>query len=325
MARHGIAALAIVLAAFLGSAVAHADSGVLTASATVNGQDIAAVNTTAPLRLEPDTTANVDVEVTNTGSEAISIGKVGFAGNVLGLRFFKYVAATALTVEPGTTGKLSVQLDLGDLDGEATGLMRGDLKVTNTAGDEIAVIPTVIDVRGSWWSVSGVLGLALIVFTALAALDLALAISRRRLPANRWQRSLRFLLPGVGIGLMLGFTTPVLRWWTPTLGVWVVAAGIIAAVCLALGYFSPSRGDVDEDDDVDDLDYLGDDGETVNLGSGDATEDLGSGDATEDLGYDDATDDFVDDDVTNQLDEDQDDESVTIGKAGAHAVGESGP
>ena len=315
MARHGIAALAIVLAAFVGSAVAHADSGVLTASATVNGQDIAAVNTTAPLRLEPDTTANVDVEVTNTGSEAISIGKVGFAGNVLGLRFFKYVAATALTVEPGTTGKLSVQLDLGDLDGEATGLMRGDLKVTNTTGDEIAVIPTVIDVRGSWWSVSGVLGLALIVFTALAALDLALAISRRRLPANRWQRSLRFLLPGVGIGLMLGFTTPVLRWWTPTVGVWVVAAGIIAAVCLALGYFSPSRGDVDEDDDVDDLDYLGDDGETVNLGSGDATEDLG---------YD-ATENLVDDEATNQLDDDQDDASVTVGKAGAHAAGETGP
>ncbi|MDT5183646.1 MAG: hypothetical protein QOI29_1804 [Mycobacterium sp.] len=325
MGRRGIAALAIVLAAFVGSAVAHADSGVVTARATVNGQDIAAIDTTAPLRLEPNGTADIAVELTNGSSEAISVKKVAFAGEVLGLRYFNYVAATALTVEPGATGKLSVQLDLADLVGEATGLMRGDLKVSDAAGNVIAVVPTELDIRGSWWSVSGVLALALIVFTALALADLAFAISRRRLPANRWQRSLRYLLPGIGIGLMLGFTTPVLRWWTPTVGVWVVAAGIIAAVCLALGYFSPSRGDVDEDDDVDDLDYLGDDGETVNLGSGDATEDLGYDDATKDLGYDDATENLVDDDVTNQLDDEEDDATVTVSKAGAHAAGESGP
>jgi hypothetical protein len=323
MGRRGIAALAIVLASFAGTAVGHADDGVVTASATANGQDIAAITTTEPLHLEPGSTADIVVDLTNVGSEDISVKKVGFSGNVLGLRFFNYVAATALIVQPGTSGRLSLQLDLADLGGEATGLMRGDLKVTDAAGDVIAVIPTAIDVRGSWWSVSGLLALALIVFTGLALTDLALAVSRRRLPANRWQRGLRFLLPGIGIGLMLGFTTPVLRWWIPSFGVWALAAGIIAAVCFALGYFSPSARDgEDEDDLVDEFDDFGDDQNTVDLGHDEATVDHADDGATDDLGHD-ATEEAVDERVTTHLDDGFGRDAVTVGKAGAHAAGES--
>jgi hypothetical protein len=294
MRRGGIAALMIALAAFFGSAVAYAADGGVTVSATVNGQDVASATTDAPLRLEPNTPANVALEVTNNGSQAVAIKRVEFSGNILGLSFFRYAASTELTVQPGATGKLSYALDLSDLDHQATGLIRGDLKVTDAAGNVVAVVPTVTDVRGSLWSVSGLFGLSLIAFTALALLDVALAVGRNRLPANRFRRGLRFLLPGIGIGLVLAFTAAVLRWWAPSTGTWIAAAAICAAVAFALGYFSPTPGDKDEDELLADLDEMEDfDGDDQ------LTEDFGYDQATEDLGYDQATADLHEDQATD--------------------------
>ena len=296
MKRLGIAALMIALAALVGGGFARAADGGVTVSATVNGQDVATATTDAPLRLEPNTPANVDLEVTNNGTQAVAIKRVEFSGNILGLSFFRYAASTELTVAPGATGKLGYQLDLSDLDHQATGLIRGDLKLTDATGHVVTVVPTVTDVRGSLWSVSGLFGLSLIVFTALALLDVALAVGRNRLPANRFRRGLRFLLPGIGIGLVLAFTAAVLRWWAPSTVTWIAAAGICAAVAFGLGYFSPTPGDKDEDEMLADLENADefDDFDTEQL-----TEDFGYDHTTEDFGYDQATDDLHDDQQTD--------------------------
>jgi hypothetical protein len=265
MARRWLAALMVVLVAgFVGSAVANAARGGVTVSATFNGQDIAAANTTAPLRLEPGTLSKVVLDVTNRSSEAVVVKRVELSGHILGLKFFKYVASTELTVQPGATGQLSYHIDLTDLERQATGLVRGDLKVTDDAGRVITTIPTVTDVRGSLFSVTGLFGLALIAITASALLHVALAVARHRLPANRGQRGLRFLLPGVGLLLVVGFTASVLRLWTPPTEGWFAAAGISAAVFFALGFFSPMPGDDDDDflDDVADLDTVAEDQHT---------------------------------------------------------------
>jgi peptidoglycan/LPS O-acetylase OafA/YrhL len=106
----------------------------------------------------------------------------------------------------------------------------------------------VADVRGSLWSVYGLLGLALLVLTALATVDAAIAIARHKDSQNRWRRGLRLLTPGIGIGLVLAFTASVARWWVPSTRLWLLVAGITAVTFFVLGYFSPTPENEDEDD-----------------------------------------------------------------------------
>lgn len=327
MARKWIAALTIVLAAgFVGSAIANAAVSGVTVAATFNGQDIAGASTVEPVRLEPGTLAKVALDVTNKGKDAVVVKRVELSGDVLGLSFYRYVASTELTVQPGTTGKLSYQVDLTDLDRQATGLIRGDLKVTDEAGRVIATIPTVTDVRGSLWSISGLFGVFLILFTGLTLLSVVLAVARHRLPANRGQRGLRFLLPGVGIALVLGFTASVLRLWVPTTGVWLAAAGILAFVLFALGYFSPMPGDEEDDDYFDEGDY-------DQYTEGQYTDGYGYDPSTDDLGYDPSTDDHADVRTTDEhadiqtTDEPAADKryAITVGNLGKEPPDESDP
>lgn len=255
MESKSVAALiALMVCAFVGAAPAIAQSETAAMSATVDGQDVGATSATAPLRLQPGELAEIVVELTNNGTEALEVRRVELSGRVLGLTFFNYSTAVSLTVEPGVTDTVRYQLDLLGLEGQATGLIGGKLAVTDTEGDTIASIPTVTDVRGSLISVYGLFGVALLVLTALALLDTALAVAKHRLPENRWKRGLRLLTPGVGIGLVVAFSASVARLWVPNTGLWLVVAGLIAAVFFTLGYFSPTPHH--DEDDADDEDAL---------------------------------------------------------------------
>jgi hypothetical protein len=245
-------ALAMVVCALFGAGSATAQSGAVTMSATVNGQDVATASGAEPLRLQPDGWADVAVKLSNGGGEAVEVRRVNLSGRVLGLTFFSYATTVDLVIAPGATDTLRYRLDLTDLDGQATGLMGGGLVVTDADRNTIAELSTVTDVRGSLISVYGLFGIAIAVLTALAVLDTALALAKNRLSMNRWQRGLRFLGPGVGIGLVLVFSASVARLWVPDLGLWLVVAGLTAAVSFALGYFSPTP--VDDEDDDDDFD-----------------------------------------------------------------------
>jgi hypothetical protein len=251
MRTKSIAALIALLAcAFLGPAMAAAQLENVTMSATVNGQDVGATSAGNPLRLEPGESADIAVALTNHRTEPVDVRRVEIAGRVVGLTFFSYTTAVQLTVEPGATETLRYRLDLFGLEGQATGLIGGELTVIDAAGDAIASIPLVTDVRGSLISVYGLFGIVLAVLTALAVLDAALAIAKHRLSENRWQRGLRLLAPGVGIGLVVAFSASVARLWVPHIGLWLVLAGLTAAVFFALGYFSPTPH-VEEDEDLD--------------------------------------------------------------------------
>jgi hypothetical protein len=128
----------------------------------------------------------------------------------------------------------------------------------------VASVSTVTDVRGSLMSVYGLFGIALVVLTALALVDSAFAIARRRLSANRGKRGLRLLAPGLGIGLILAFSASVARLWVPNTGQWLIIAAITAAAFFTLGYLSPTTEPADDepladDDEFDDDDTVGDD------------------------------------------------------------------
>jgi hypothetical protein len=234
-------------------------------TAKVNGEDVSGASASQPLRLNPGEAVTVDVMLTNGGGDAVDVRRVELAGRVVGLSFFSYATTVNLTVGPGETDSLRYSLDLIGLDGQATGLIGGAVTAYDAEGNSIATIPTVTDVRGSLWSVYGLFGIAMAVLTALALLDAALGIARHRLSANRWQRGVRLLAPGVGIGLVIAFSASVARMWVPSTGSWLALAGVTAAVFFILGYFSPTPDDdedLDDEDDLDDddLEYRMDDG-----------------------------------------------------------------
>ena len=129
----------------------------------------------------------------------------------------------------------------------------------------------VADVRGSLWSVYGLLGLALLVLTTLAIVDAAIAIRRHKDSQNRWRRGLRMLTPGIGIGLVLAFTASIARWWVPSTQQWLLVAGVTAALFFVLGYFSPTPDD-DADEDEDDNNDVGADQDTMVMAASDTDE-----------------------------------------------------
>ncbi|KAF0957572.1 MULTISPECIES: hypothetical protein [Rhodococcus] len=256
-----IAMLAVVLGSLGLSAAPAAAAQPVLMSATINGQDIATADQEHPVRLDPQGSADVSVTITNDSTDPLNVGAIHLSGNVLGLSFFAYHTSVALTVETGATETVTYVLDLTGLDGQATGLINGNVAVIDDSGATIADLPTVTDVRGSVVSVYGLFGLALAILTVLAIVDVALAIGRGRLPLNRWRRGLRLLTPGIGLGLVLVFTLSVARVWVPTTERWITVAAAFAVGFFILGYLTPTPAEDDEDDDEDILDeeYLPDD------------------------------------------------------------------
>jgi hypothetical protein len=305
--RVGAALAVVAAAAVICGPAAIAEPQGVTASATLDGHDVAAGATGDPLPVYPNKNVEFALTVTNHGQNFVQITDVQFIGRVLGLAFFKYATTVDINLAPGATATVNYHLDMTDLKRQATGLVVSELIVRDQAGNNLAVVPTVADVRGSLFSVYGVFGVALLVLTTLALIDAALALARHKGSTNRWWRGLRLLTPGIGIGLVLAFTASVARWWAPRTEWWLVAAGVTAAVFFLLGYFSPTPDRSDADDDVDEfgetdeLEAPIDDGPTVeearNLDDASAQETADLNEETADLGGDKDTVDLGDEDA----------------------------
>ncbi|MGW2661110.1 hypothetical protein ACWCW7_09105 [Nocardia tengchongensis] len=242
----GLAAVVFAVAALLFTAGPAAAAGGVSATATLDGRAIGGADAGNPVRLDPKKVSLVVVEVTNKSANSVSIRRVDLAGHVLGLNFYSYSTTVELTVGAGKTEKLTYRLDPAGLDGQATGLIGSDLTLIGQDGKPLAAVHTVVDVRGSLASVYGLFGIIIAVLTGLAITDAALTVARHRLSANRWQRGLRLLAPGIGIGLMIGFTGSVARWWVPGTALWLALAGALATVFFLAGYFSPTPRQSDD-------------------------------------------------------------------------------
>lgn len=255
---HVVASLLVaVVTALCVTPSAAADTGALAVSATMNGQDLGTTTSGNPLWLTPNESVDVVVDLTNTGSETLSVWQVDFVGRVVGLSFFSYATPIEAIVPPGATQTLRYRLNLTGLQGQATGLIGAELRFSDRAGATVAAVAAVTDVRGSLVSVYGLFGVALLVLTALSVSDVAIALARQRLSTNRWKRGMRLLMPGIGIGLVIVFSASVLRLWIPDTGLWMAIAGMTAITFFAIGYFSPTPDDDDDfDDDFDEFDEL---------------------------------------------------------------------
>ncbi|MUL76611.1 hypothetical protein [Mycolicibacterium sp. CBMA 226] len=230
------------------------DAAVQIVSATVDGQNLKDSTQSAPLRLVPGDSVDVAVQVANHGDQAVHIRHVELSGRVLGLVFYNYLANVDFQIAPGATETVRYRLELSGLKRQGVGLMRGEMAVTDADGNTIAATPMVSDIRGSYFSVYGLFGFALLVLTALASIDAALALARHKLSDNRFLRGVRLLMPGIGVGLLLLFTASACRIWVPETPIWLAVAGVTAALFFACGYFSPTPRDEDDDEDDDILD-----------------------------------------------------------------------
>jgi hypothetical protein len=217
--------------------------------ATINGHDVSTSDANAPVPLRAGRDAQVVLSVTNPGPDSVTIRTLRLEGRVIGMSFFAFSTRIDLVVPGGSTQQRNIQLDLSDLGDQAVGLIPARLSLLAPDRTVIEQRSVTTDVRGSLRSAYGIFGLAVGCITLVLVLSLALEIARHQLPRNRWRRAVRFLAPGVGVGLTATFTLSATRILTPSAGVWVplvVGCGVAGFI---LGYLTPTPVDEDEYDD----------------------------------------------------------------------------
>ncbi len=215
-------------------------AGAVEVTAQIDGRAFSDGTETDPIRLDPKRDSVLSVEVTNRGSQPITVRIVRLEGRVVGLSFFAYDTAVGLTVPPNSQGSRRFTLDLGGLDGQATGLVPGSVKLLDNDRRELASQGGVVDVRGSLRSVYGLFGVGVAALTVVSLLGCITGLARHRLHPNRWRRAMRFLTPGLGLGLFLNFTLSATRVFVPAVGRWLTIVVVCSAASFALGYLTPA-------------------------------------------------------------------------------------
>jgi hypothetical protein len=223
---------AVVLGAPPASA---ADSGSLGVQVSIDRRPIA--DATVPI--DPANQVELQVVATNPGTAPVKVRSVRFAGVALALTFFAYDTTAPFEVPARGTVTRTFVLDLGDLTGQATGLLPSSVELLDAQRGTLGEATTVADVRGSFWSVYGVFGLAMLVLTILAWVTALLALARHRLAPNRWRRGLRFLPAGFGTGLVAVISLSVLRLVPPEPAIEIPVVLGAAAIAFLLGYLTP--------------------------------------------------------------------------------------
>ncbi|MFP5219552.1 MAG: hypothetical protein ACLGIG_07420 [Actinomycetes bacterium] len=229
------------------AAVAAADDEVVV-TGTVNDRQLERIDAGDPVRLVPDEGVELRVEVENRTGDTLEVRSVRFDARVVGLVFFTYTTRVDLVVAPGETGERAFVVDIGDLGGQARGLLPAQLSLLDAQREVLATRDVAVDVDGSFRSVYAVFGLAVLAITGLVLAGLLLRLSRGTLPPHRWQRAAAFVTPGIGAGLTLTFTLSALRLVQPSAALWVPLVVGGAAVGLAAGWLTPAPDDVDDDD-----------------------------------------------------------------------------
>jgi hypothetical protein len=189
--------------------------------------------------IEPNRPVEVTVTAANETDAPVKIRSVRVAGVALALTFFAYDTTVPFDVPARETVTRTLVLDFADLDGQAIGLLPTTVYVVDVNRETVGAASTVVDVRGSLWSVYGVFGLALLGLTALLWVTVLIALARHKLLPNRWRRAWRFLPAGIGTGLVAVVTLSVLRVVPPEPSVEIPLILVAAAIGLVLGYLTP--------------------------------------------------------------------------------------
>ncbi|MBP2325286.1 hypothetical protein JOF56_005671 [Kibdelosporangium banguiense] len=235
MRRVVAAGVVFAFSAVLFGATPAAAAEPLSVEITLDGKEVTGNTVT----IEPNRPAELTVTAVNQSDKLVAIRSVRVSGVALALTFFAYDTTVPFEVPPGQTVTRTLVMDFADLEGQAIGLLPTTIDIVNTDRDVVGTASTVVDVRGSLWSVYGVFGLAMLGLTALLWAGALFALARHKLSPNRWRRALRFLPGGIGAGLVAVVTLSVLRLVPPAPAVEIPLILVAAAIGLILGYLTP--------------------------------------------------------------------------------------
>ena len=224
-------------------APAVADSPGLVWTASIDGHDVRSASRSAPLELGATDQARVEINLDNRGTSEIRVRSVRIEGRVIGMAFFSYTTRLDIVLPPGDQTQRRFDIDISDLTHQATGLLPASVILIAPDRKSIGDQSLAVDVRGSVVSVYGAFGLIMAGITAVVLAGLLVSIWRRQLPRNRWQRGLRFLPAGLGIGLVLTFTLSATRLLVPSALWWLPLLLLCGGGAFLLGYLLPVGSD----------------------------------------------------------------------------------
>jgi hypothetical protein len=252
-----LAVLATPAAAAAGDHVAHSTRAP-ELSAKIDGVRLSAATEPHPLKVVPGQQVTVSLQLRNTTGRSLDVRSVNLEGRIAGLTFFAFDTEVNFDVSKSKSKALSYVLDTTTLKGQATGLVPSSLVLLGPGGATIASTNFVTDVHGSVLSVYGLFGLGIVALTALALVEVLLALAHGRLPLNRWRRGTRFLAAGLGVGGIVVFSASALGKWLPSNAHWFTILAIAAVAGFGLGYLTPTpipaAGPDDDDDDDEQID-----------------------------------------------------------------------
>lgn len=233
------------------------DDFALELSGSIDDSPLSEATPGSPIRLEPFQESDLTVSITNTSDSEVTVDHLRLEGEMLDLTFVAYDSGVALVVPGNTTREITVPLDFFDLDRQAHGFLRAKLKAYDEDRTVLGSKGFAVDVRGRPLSIMGSFALLLVVFTVLSLITTFYALARRTLPANRFQRALRFMVCGLGIGLLLSVAFSLLRIFPLPTSTWIPLVLIPTAIGFAFGYATPGPDDDPtrqlSDDDIDEL------------------------------------------------------------------------
>jgi len=239
-------------------------SDALGVQASIDGTPIDEADASSPLRLDPEEEATLVLDIENPTNGAIELERVRLEGELLGMNFLTYDVRVRTTVPAGASQTLEVPLDFFDLENQASGYLRANLRTYDADEVRVSTNEFAVDVEGSPWSTMNLFAYALLVLTMASLAKNVRDAVRRQLPDNRFHRGVRFLVPGLGFGLLLSVAFSILRVFPlPVVG-WVPLTLLPAAGAFAFGYFfTPGARDdepteAEENDDADDDDLVED-------------------------------------------------------------------
>ncbi len=178
--------------------------------------------------------------MTNNGTSAITVSSVALSGRALGIPFFDFETETALQVGAGATESAQYSLDFAPLNGQGDGLIPSSIRLLDSHRHVLASQGFTADVRGRITSLFGLFAIEITLFTALLIAGALLALARGRLHENRFRRAVRFMWPGLGLGIVIVFALAILRVFVPAPGTWLPTVLICAAIGFGLGYLTPN-------------------------------------------------------------------------------------
>ena len=204
-------------------------------AATLDAQPLGLSSTGDPIVIDPDRASTLALVMRNNSDQSLTVRQVQFRGKAFGLTLLAYDVIVNATMAPGERSKVNVPVEFFDLGQQVSGLLPATIRLIDPDRNELASRDFTVDVRGSATSLMAMFTLVVAIATGLSILVIWVAIGRRRLPRNRWQRGLRFGLVGAGIGVTLTLVLAEMLLVTPKGSVWIPLLLVPTAGLFLLG------------------------------------------------------------------------------------------